>query len=1193
MIALLLALALPVMAQSSGTVRDQNRIDGLDLSVNSLLSGRPTITGFPYFQGGTKVSSVTFQDGSQQNTAYQNVGGTVAVTAALTGNGSDSSKLGVNSSSVAVLNASGFVQNFQIDPASVTKQGFVSLSNLTGSVPQAQVNLSTVTTWLQTLLSSGPVPTGFINLSTVTTALNLKLDNSTFNSYSSTITSALQSKLSSGAVPSGFVDLSTVTTALATKASTGTDNSMTRAQALKTIDGPLTVVSSASFSGVVGINGADATAESAVVSVKFAAGKEVGFVVAGGSPTIQGVTGGGANYAALSLDGWPLTLNLTSGKDIVTGSGNFGIGTTIPAGPLDVRKQGGTTNLGLFSNGTRAIQLYTDTSYAIVGTSTNHSMQLGANNGAAILNINQNGGVGVGSYGPALTAPPSNGLIVSGSVGVGTSSPGTTLDVNGAATIRAQETVVSSITIVSGVADSFQLQANSGRAYNATGYGGIGLVSNDAAANQLFGEILLHTDSTVGNRGLELYSFDSNASAFGNVYLPFGKTGIGQGALVGLATTLDVNGNAQFGSGVTKSTFSTGGDLNLASGADVTVSGVAGYITGQSSITTTSGVFADYVQATHALVGASAALGGAAGNASLDVTGGGRFSQGLGVNGGLNTSAPLSVKVATGKEIEFDILGTTQTIFGGITNAANYAALGIDGSPLVLNHNTAKDVIIADAGGNVGVGTPSPAAPLDVLKQGSTSNVAFVRNGTRTIQLYTDTTYALIGSSTNHNFFIGANNGSALTMLHTNGGLSVGTYGTSLNTPPAGGIIASGNVGIGTASPGAPLSVVGTNQTMSLAPATGTGATWLQFANTGQTAYIAQDNSSGSQFGGGNYALNLYGSGNFPMNLWTNANQRMTILGSGEVGIGTASPGYKLHIEGNAAIGTGGYLRFLNSANDNFGDIKSVGGSGSAAIELNAGGGSVGIGKIPSVPLDVAGAIAGTSSVTASAFFGDGSHLTGVSATGSTFTDNVTTSKNVNGDLNFLANNTSNGSNATTSIFLQNNGVGAQIFYNSPNNSGQGGKSTLNFLSPAGGVSGSSIAFFSNGGTDGGNVNPQFFIGASSNVGVNNKIPTTALSVYGVITSSTTQGSISCSAGTGVLDARCTDDHCTYAAGTLATNCTYTFAVAKPKKPDCVCGTDAATPIALSALATTTTVKCTAAGALTGDNVTFICAGAP
>lgn len=106
-------------------------------------------------------------------------------------------------------------------------------------------------------------------------------------------------------------------------------------------------------------------------------------------------------------------------------------------------------------------------------------------------------------------------------------------------------------------------------------------------------------------------------------------------------------------------------------------------------------------------------------------------------------------------------------------------------------------------------------------------------------------------------------------------------------------------------------------------------------------------------------------------------------------------------------------------------------------------------------------------------------------------------------------------------------------------------------------------------------------------------VNTTRLTVYGVITSSTTMGTIACSAGTGVMTPTCTDDHCTYAAGTLATNCTYTFAIVKPKKPDCVCGTDAATPIAVSATATTTSIKCTAASALTGDNVTFLCLGAP
>jgi hypothetical protein len=53
-------------------------------------------------------------------------------------------------------------------------------------------------------------------------------------------------------------------------------------------------------------------------------------------------------------------------------------------------------------------------------------------NPASVLSVN--GNAAIGSY--STTAAPTNGLIVSGSVGVGTSSPATPLDVNGSATVR-------------------------------------------------------------------------------------------------------------------------------------------------------------------------------------------------------------------------------------------------------------------------------------------------------------------------------------------------------------------------------------------------------------------------------------------------------------------------------------------------------------------------------------------------------------------------------------------------------------------------------------------------------------------------------------------------------------------------------------------------------------------------------------
>lgn len=100
--------------------------------------------------------------------------------------------------------------------------------------------------------------------------------------------------------------------------------------------------------------------------------------------------------------------------------------------------------------------------------------------------------------------------------------------------------------------------------------------------------------------------------------------------------------------------------------------------------------------------------------------------------------------------------------------------------------------------------------------------------------------------------------------------------------------------------------------------------------------------------------------------------------------------------------------------------------------------------------------------------------------------------------------------------------------------------------------------------------------------------------VYRVMTSSTTQGTVACSAGTGTLSSTCTDYHCTFLAGIGATSCTYTFGTPMPRVPDCLAGTDAAIPIAVSVTSPgTNSITITAAAALTGDNVSFHCMVAP
>ena len=112
------------------------------------------------------------------------------------------------------------------------------------------------------------------------------------------------------------------------------------------------------------------------------------------------------------------------------------------------------------------------------------------------------------------------------------------------------------------------------------------------------------------------------------------------------------------------------------------------------------------------------------------------------------------------------------------------------------------------------------------------------------------------------------------------------------------------------------------------------------------------------------------------------------------------------------------------------------------------------------------------------------------------------------------------------------------------------------------------------------------------NVGVNTKSPTTALSVQGLITSSTTIPTISCTSGSPTMTAGSTSQAGSYAAGALATGCTVTFTQAFNSNPFCYCQASANLLVYASATATNS-VTCTAATAMTGDTIIYFCWGPP
>jgi fibronectin-binding autotransporter adhesin len=229
----------------------------------------------------------------------------------------------------------------------------------------------------------------------------------------------------------------------------------------------------------------------------------------------------------------------------------------------------------------------------------------------------------------------------------------------------------------------------------------------------------------------------------------------------------------------------------------------------------------------------------------------------------------------------------------------------------LIQHNYAQDNdfriargtggqdFVIDSSGNVGIGTDSPGANLDVasstgaISRLTSSDVAIVAAGELIgkLEYYSSdnsgTGYGVISSirAESNALFDGTANSGANLIFAT------GTYGGGLTDKMS--ILASnGNVGIGTTSPGYKLDVTGDARF-------GDGNNFnplIQYAGSGRTA-----GSPGYSFVGdlntGMFNPNLSNTLAFS----TGGSERMRINSSGNVGIGTTSPDAKLDIEGDEA----------------------------------------------------------------------------------------------------------------------------------------------------------------------------------------------------------------------------------------------------------------------------------------------------
>jgi hypothetical protein len=300
-------------------------------------------------------------------------------------------------------------------------------------------------------------------------------------------------------------------------------------------------------------------------------------------------------------------------------------------------------------------------------------------------------------------------------------------------------------------------------------------------------------------------------------------------------------------------------------------------------------------------VGASADTWGGKINTNLDLVDGLFAAAGSGTSVGLN--------VGTGKTLA---VGGTLTVTGSASIA--FAAGTVSAPSITANGDTntgiffpAADTIAFteggveaarfDSSGNLGIGvTPSAWnafwTNLQVHSASFGGSYALPNFAVMASNTFSD------GSTYNNGKYIA--NGSAnyyqqLNGVHSWHTAASGTAGNAISFTQAMTLDASGNLGIGTSSPSQRLHVVGNSYRQN----DSTNSFGFTLNTTSATTTLA------TLFGGSSFAIQTGGSG-------TN---QLTLDSSGNLGIGTTSPAYKLHVE-RPSYGVTGYF-FTNDGTRN------------------------------------------------------------------------------------------------------------------------------------------------------------------------------------------------------------------------------------------------------------------------------------